>query len=302
MAGYSRIQSLYMDVCSAYRISAFPITETSVSVFIAHLCRQGLKPRTLKGYMAAILKKNQSLKFTVSPSLQVHIHDILKGAENSFTEEHGPAPLRDVLTAQQAVELSQQLVQQCRAQTSSSRVRMLAAVVFGFLFASRATTIVSALAGDLCVRGSSLVFLERKRKMKQAQGLRELCVPVACCLASALVEFMHWSRFQGVSAQSSLFGLKGRYHGQVITSALQHVLGQQRVSSHMLRRGAAVAMLAAKVPMPRILSWGGWATEASVKPYLHGREFVSVSSHDLACFSWMASTEAISGTVALRNA
>ena len=57
--------------------------------------------------------------------------------------------------------------------------------------------------------------------------------------------------------------------------------------SHMLRRGAAIAMNACGVPLQRILSWGVWKDYNSLKPYIERREWsVRTSSQD-QCFGWM---------------
>ncbi len=46
-------------------------------------------------------------------------------------------------------------------------------------------------------------------------------------------------------------------------------------------------MFALDIPVQRILSWGGWASEQSMRPYVRDRVWLTAGPAHVKCFGWM---------------
>ena len=161
-------------------------------------------------------------------------------------------------------------------------------MVAAFLFTSRSATIDSAQVKNFTVQDDALVFTERFRKSKQAWAERRLEVPVARCgAAAALAAHFHWRREQGqVEAPVYDGGVKAALTKTVDEFNLDDSL---RRTTHALRRGAAICMHSLRIEARLILSWGGWAGEASLKPYIEQQVLRTATAADEAVFGWLHS-------------
>ena len=298
---YERVQLTYQNFCDSMSIPAYPVTFGSISVFVAKLVEQQLRPVSIKSYVSAVLKENTRRQHSVDMFFDNNLHELLRGVENHHISLNGPAPLKLIVTSQQVVQCMETLTDLANADVRTAKM----AAIFGFMFASRASTILAVRVGDVCERGGVLHFTERLRKSKNVQTLRQLDIPIGrCSLAGSILQYCNW-RKKHASDSEVLFPLRkaaSGLDGTVMTNAMNLAFSDTAVlSSHALRRGAAVSMFAIGVPLPRILAWGGWASEESIKPYLDGRQWLQATTYDVQVFGWMkheASSGLSSGTTA----
>lgn len=183
---------------------------------------------------------------------------------------------------------------------SLSDCQALVAVLMGFLFLSRASTICASRPGDFAVSGSSLILSEGYRKSKTVPEPRamQFCLGPDSPAWSISAFVGHLSRSHPAMMLQPLVSMHQRTSPAAsidsciaTTSRLirHRDPGVQCMTSHSLRRGGAVSMLAVGVPLTKICEWGGWAGEASVRPYIAGRAFTHPAPADMVCFGWMVS-------------
>jgi len=258
-----------------------------------------LAPTTVRSYMSAVLFRNQVLGHVIDPVLSQRISLLTRGYFNIDVLRRGPRKPRQYLPSHAILLMAQELVRQCSF-TVLAQQSQLAAVVFAFLFASRADTVTHVLVRDLTAHNDELTFFETHRKSLSLQSTRQCAVPLArCFLARALVVYKDWFLCQFPhSDDSSLFkcSFSSSSSADQLSSMISSACSSSPAlsefasfSSHACRRGAAITMFSIGVPMQKILAWGAWKSEASVRPYLRDFSFVSSSPSSLACFSWMLS-------------
>ena len=151
----------------------------------------------------------------------------------------------------------------------------------------------------MVVSRDSLVLNLSKFKGKQAQQTKQLTVPSEAPLARAIRRYVFWwdSGNRGVG---SLFGFDeqlGTQPSSFVTRALTRLLplvtdrsrldSSLSLSSHALRRGAAVSMQALGVSIHRILDWADWSSPRSMATYVRGRVNVATLPSDSVSFGWM---------------
>ena len=211
----------------------------------------------------------------------------------------GPRPPTQFMAAHVVQRLVDIL--QCQLSTHSMLQQpQLASVVFCFLFALRADTLVNVLMEDVSSDQLFFLFTERKRKNMCVLSTRLCRVPFTCRPAAVLWSFVQWRLKMGSLPSSSLFSFQNvgqSSSASLVSSAIGASLALvpglvplcRSYPSHAIRRGAAISMLSVSVPLHRIMQWGAWSSESSVTPYLKGHAFVSPSVSDTFFFGWMVS-------------
>ena len=172
-------------------------------------------------------------------------------------------------------------------------MQALAASIIGFIFALRACSIADISMEHITTTATTFSLVKITTKTRQAMLPETYTLPLTGATPMrAVARFVQETK--KLRKQSALLShWPARLPGQRVDNALSRVrqlLGLPRAcgqQSHSLRRGAACSMVAIGVPLQRILSWGGWANEASVKPYYEGRVWSTANKHQDACFGWM---------------
>jgi len=181
------------------------------------------------------------------------------------------------------------------------KCQALVASIVGFLFLSRASTICNILPSDFAVVNRSLLFRESYRKSKLVPVPRVLqfrlepASPAWAIVVYCEVLKLRRSDLMGQSMVSLYAQVSpaARIEACLTTVAKlveKDVGGVVPTSSHCLRRGGAVSMLAVGVPLTKICEWGHWAGEPSIRTYITGRAFQCPSPADRVCFEWLAGT------------
>jgi len=220
---------------------------------------------------------------------------MLQGIENQYRACNGPKKIQPAVSADVIVTITQGLLSDWDSHSESTR-NSCVLVVFGFLFASRASTILSTKIGDMEVTSEHLIFHEFKQKSRSIRNSRRLQVPLqSCILADVIARFVQFKKSK-YPPSAPLFGvsIKNDAHcGGIVTRQLKAALqlfqlhNEDTLSSHALRRGAAVSMNSLNVSIERVLSWGAWASQASLRPYVADRAWNLATEADKLCFGWM---------------
>ena len=199
------------------------------------------------------------------------------------------------LASSAVLAASQLLTTLMTPEPSLSDCQALVAVLVGFLFLSRASTICAVRPADFSFSSGSLVLCERYRKSKElpeARALHYVMVPESPAHSiSAFLVFL--ARAHPTMLSQPLVSLHLRSSPAVCIDACiaitSRLIKVSPMTSHSLRRGGAVSMLAVGIPLTKICEWGGWAGPASIQPYIAGRAFTRPSPADVVCFGWMTS-------------
>ena len=218
---------------------------------------------------------------------------LFRGIDNTAVRERPrtPAPY---LTADTASAISATLRDQCRQHTLQQQ-HALAAVLFGFLFTQRADTTVHIQLRDIVITDAHFVFNETTRKSKVVASVREVLLPMNNLHAHSLCVYIKWVKSRGMSPEDNLFAFPPDVRlksSSLMDDSIKSALSAAKqthhhVSSHMLRRGSAISMLACGVPRDRICDWGAWYSTNGIEPYLKGRTFIIPSEFDRSFFQWM---------------
>ena len=250
------------------------------------------------GWMSPHTAVTHSIKVTKpDEAISIKIALLLRGSDNINVDAHGVAPAAPYLSSASAVAISLLLQSQCSDVASPVlQQHQLAAVLFGFMFALRADTIVHINIVDICFTSSELIFTETTRKSKNKAVSREVHLPLEHSFAPILKSYLSWIVHLTPDSHASLFGFSPSTRSKsssLMNGCLKVALAvseqhYSHVSSHMLRRGAAIAMLAFSVAKERIRDWGHWLSVTGIDPYLKGRTFIRPTHSDLVCFGWMS--------------
>lgn len=272
-------------------MQSHPVSWESLATFVAAGHQSGLRPHTIMTYVSAVLAEEKMRSGEVPAALQHRLSRLYQGLANTTVEREGPE-LRGAVSARDVVLMASKL-DQLENRTAS----MAAAVVFGFLFALRAATIAAATLDDIDIPHGRLVFLETTRKSRATRAVRHVEIDTTRCKPAAHL----WSYFkrlkdkcknahQRTPAFEYLAGA-GRREPERLSSAIKSVYASlqlpytRALTSHAIRRGAAVSMHAVGVSLPRILSWGAWQSHDSYKPYIANRAWQAASLEDKWCFA-----------------
>ena len=287
---YERVQAIYEQHCASYLCTPYPVSWQSISSFVVCLSHDNLKVSTIRSYSSAVVTRNQFLGYKMSDQLQQRVDQLFRGLENQAVEISGPAKVQPAMNSSVIVMISDFLDRQGFSATSVEITSQCAAVVFGYLFALRASTLTAIRLGDVRLRHNVLELNEIKRKSKSAQTVRTVCIPTDLCKpARVLGKYIQWAQSRNKDTSGSAFGfdMDAPPH-KLVGDAIQVAAAQSEgMTSHSLRRGAAVSMFAVGVPIQRMLSWGAWASEDSVKPYIKDRAWNLATKDDRTCFAWM---------------
>lgn len=274
----------------------FPLSRETELRFVSWLSHEHpVQSSTVQQYLSAIRSHGE----LISPTVTIeHVSQAIKGMAQ--TAASGKASvLAPTWLAAWVVAAGHKLVSLiASAAPSMIDCQSLAAVIIGFLFLSRSSTICEIRPCDFTMVGDSLVLCENYRKSKEVPVPRTLQLVVTpgspqAALKSYLLfcEARHpllWS----VSVVSLHVNAKPspRVDACIRFACRQVKLVHPEVevmSSHSLRRGGAVSMLAVGVPLTMIREWGHWKGESSIRPYIEGRAFQRPTPSDVLCFGWM---------------
>ena len=288
---YHKIHQRYSMHCTDQHVSPHPVSWQSVASFAMSLKRQGLKPRTIKSYISAVLRVDKQHGHDIPSALIKRLSMLYSGIENDAVQQTGAQQLAPAMSADVIMVICQKIYSLRTAELRS----MEALIVFGFLFALRASTLVVIKRQHIKTHGNKLEFEEVFRKSKRPQASRLLAIDITQC-TPARVLYQYFSSF-GTStsdafafeylnsvSQSSTCATKVSIAIDTVLQELS-IPASQPMTSHCLRRGAAVSMHALGVSLPRILAWGAWSSEQSLKPYLKDRAWTQASTSDAVCFN-----------------
>ena len=273
---------------------AFPVEESKLAEFAIYLDKsRGLKRSSIAQYISAV--RNHNVAHVQHGSEAVSL--ILRAISNRQVQQQGSIPLKPVWDASNVVAASTMLSTLVASNSKQdSDMRALATSIVGFVFALRARSLVSVRVGDLQFEDDTLNFTLRAYKTKAVEVESKYVVPwKECKPLHAVRKYLARRNKFNISSNSFLISdnTSSLRAATQVNRALNRVrellkLGEvQQQQSHALRRGAARAMIAIGVPLPRILSWGRWKNETSLQPYIEGRAW-SMSTHDDSkCFEWM---------------
>lgn len=242
-------------------------------------------------YVSALAWKQAELELPpISDELRSLIAKMTKGAGN----KDEPRGLLHHMTSSTIVRMAKALKIQCRSNAVLQQ-QELAATVFGFLFCLRADTISNVNMEHLEASTSRLTFHEWVRKSKNLPRERKASIPVIKCLPSqSLVAYMDWlHKTDQFHPGMPLFGDKnsqssGQWMSDMVETACKCIGAPSKsMTSHGLRRGAAIAMNSLRINIMTLMGWGVWANPASVSTYLRGYTVLDASDDDQLCFGWL---------------
>ena len=220
---------------------------------------------------------------------------MLRGLENESAEHNDVKPVRPAMSSERIVDICSRFSQlgiiPVNRNTASA-----AAVVFGFLFLLRASSLASVTMRDVTVSHDKLSLNLRKRKSKQSPQAKAMTIPLARSeLARTLAKYLQAASTKIAAGASPFLFNNHKSPNIVVNDAIQTTYTWLGLSlhdappSHSLRRGGAVSMSAVGVRTERVLSWGSWESETSLRPYIKDRAWCSATHFDNTCFSWMLS-------------
>lgn len=301
---YSAAIGMYKKfwLATAQAGNLFPSSSKSLLYFSAWLSKRGILKQTIQQYLSAIRNEDARLGFG-DQSKQLDM--LLRGVDNVRTAERGPRQAKPAWEASWVIQAQDMLMHRLQSGSSQLRdVQALATVVFGFLFAQRASSTVAIRRQDVQCTSAYLQVSEGLRKTKKERIVHTFKVPTQqCSLAKAIMAYTLFMkrRYAHIDEHYLLSEwFKQGNPSASVNTALQRareLLGLPSVNtqqSHALRRGAAATMFALGVPMQRILSWGGWESEKSMRPYIKDRVWTTLSADHGRCFSWML--QSVSGS------
>jgi hypothetical protein len=274
----------------------FPVSNAVELRFVAWLSSSHpVQASTAAQYLSAVRSHGMLCATTVS---EAHVSLAVKGL-SLLRPSRTKADIKPTFLATSVIAAAHQLIVCLMDPNPNLRdCQSLAAVVVGFLFASRASTLCSIRPVDFSLIGSSLVLCESYRKSKDLMMPRTMQLVMGPgSPAWAISSYVSYVRLHqpGLVEQSLVSLHRHASPAARIDSCLVDVSRLTKslfattapCSSHALRRGGAVSMLAVGVPLSKICEWGHWAGEASVRPYIAGRAFQQPTPADRVCFDWM---------------
>lgn len=277
--------------------SPFPVSHASELRFVAWLSRDHpVQSSTAAQYLSAV-RSHSMVSF--APTSAAHVSLAVKGMAllQSAVKPVGLAPTWPA----EAVVVAARLLLSAlgKSRPDFMECQALVSSIVGFLFLSRAATLCSVRPSDFTVVNRTLLFCESHRKSKlvpQPRSLQFLLESGSPAWAVAVYGQVVGLKYPDLMDRSlvSLFTQSSpAARVEACLRTVVRLIGDNvtvilPTSSHCLRRGGAVSMLAVGVPLTKICEWGHWAGEPSVRPYVAGRAFQCPSPADKLCFSWLA--------------
>jgi integrase len=309
---YEQVWKAYERACDRPpRLPTLPVSKLALGRFIAEMHEKGNAPSTISQNLSAVYESAVRLREAVEPTVKMWASLCVKGAYNLRAQQIGPPPLRAIVPPQIVLGVARSL-EDCtlHGNTDDRLTRARGLVVLTFLFCLRADSVCAVQRQHLTISTTELTLLVVKFKGRTAQYTKKLVVPLSASLAQAVASYARWWDSLGLSPSTSLFGYEPA-QGQpaaFVTSRLGSVLSSASdpgfsepigsLSSHSLRRGAAVCMYTLRVPEHVIMEWAGWESLNSMTPYVRGRVSVKPTDFDLESFGWLLRTGVSSSTLA----
>jgi hypothetical protein len=291
---YSRHVQKYMDVCSSASVSPFPVSIDSASIFVAKYF-QSNTPNTIRSMWSAVVKQQFALGHRpVNQEITTLVSRLCRGAANSRAEVVGPVFCRQFVRSSAIRACYDAMI----AGLSSCLVGdqpAFAAVVFGFVLCLRSASLVQLTLSDIVLDHDFFTVCVRYHKSRSSPVARRFSIPRVAPFVSGLCQYVTWVRQRGCFPHQSLFFLSPVVPGANSAATISTILGRVLPrftsvpvsQSHLLRRSAAIAMLAVGVVITRIISWGGWSSHVSVMPYLRDNANIVSSDDDVFFFGWL---------------
>ena len=174
---YQRIEQLYNDFCTQQYVAPYPASWASLSSFVVSLHHRGtLKPRSIRSYMSAVLSRNSLLGHQIPQPIADKLEKLFQGIENEHTESSGPEATQPAMTTDIIIKLSH--IAHGPNVNHDRNISSVAATLFGFMFALRASTIIAVRRCDVELRPTRIVFREIKLTSHQTQTTRVVERPV----------------------------------------------------------------------------------------------------------------------------
>jgi len=279
--------------------SPFPLSHATELRFVTWLSvEHPVRSSTAAQYLSAV--RSHSM-LSSSPVSAEHVSLAVKGMAN-LEAVCEPKPVKQTWLASYVMGAASKLLVLLAAPSPPLvECQALVASIVGFLFLSRASTVCAIRPVDFSVVGATLLFCERYRKSKQVPSPRTLQLRLdSSSPAWSVVEYCSFLRkhHPDLIEQSIISFFPQAYPAARVDACLGvacRLLGDDGPglhpwSSHALRRGGAVSMLAVGVPLIKICEWGHWSGESSIRPYIVDRAFQCPSPADLVCFEWLVGT------------
>ena len=273
----------FANFCTSYSIiSPFPVSESILCYFAAHLASQGLSPSTIKTYLAGIRHMQITLglpepkEFSSLPRLRL----VQAGIQRTYTQDRGSSRVKLPITPAILHKIRAHWSLKCQ---DVDTIMLWAAAVmcfFGF-FRAGELTIPNLSAydksihlswGDVTVDNTLQprmlkVTLKRSKTDQLGKGVDvfigktdcPLC-PIAAVLAYMVARGSHHGPFFKFADGRALTKPKFTHH---IRLALQAVgLPYNNFTGHSFRSGAATAAASAGIEDSTIRTLGRWSSSA----------------------------------------
>lgn len=277
------------------------MSELTLGRYIEASHGKGNAPSTIAQNLSAIYESAVRLGEAVEPTVKLWAGLCVKGAYNLRAQQVGPPPLRGLTPPEVVLGIARSLVDSISSRNSvdDPLIRAQGLVVITFLFCLRADSVCAVQREHVVVSPADVTLMVTKFKGRTAQYTKELVVPLSAVLAQAVRTYVQWWDSLGAPPTSSLFGFmpsRGE-PSKFLTASLRLALptsgclgalrAQASLTSHSLRRGAAVCLYALRVPEHVIMEWAGWKSLNSMSPYIRGRVFLTPTEFDFRSFGWL---------------
>lgn len=277
MRSYTSARKRYLAFCDLYGLSPLPLSERVVCLFTAYLAQQGLAPRSISSYLAAL--RHLQISAGLEPVLRSswpRLQYVLRGIKRSC--DASPARVRLPVTA----EIMRRLQHVWSGWTAEKgyEARLLWAACcmgyFGFMRAGEFTTVPGSppaiLASDVAVNSHSdpsvlRVHLRHSKTDPFGDGVSIFLgrTNSSLCPVAAILQFLAvrppgegplfvWGDKSPLSRERFVLKVKEAL------SAAQ--LDHHMYSGHSFRIGAATSAATAGVPAYLIKMLGRWSSEA----------------------------------------
>ena len=90
----------------------------------------------------------------------LHVKNLIRGATNERDTQQDPPKEKEFLKAEAVSRIAVELIKQCASSTLQQQYE-LAAILFGFMFALRADTIVHVTSADVKSNNNKITSVER---------------------------------------------------------------------------------------------------------------------------------------------
>lgn len=296
---YQRRWTRFVTFCGAHQLQALPADETTIAAFLASLVDQQppCSLSTVRTYLAAIRRVHAD----ADQPLPQGSH-LLRNLQRATQRIHDQAVQRGIAHHLERHAVPAEAIRRAlhRAVTTQQLVLETCAVGVAFVFMLRARAVMRSSPQDWRIihhdaLPPELRLREWHNKVERHQG-RTLLVTLNSTELLQLAELLSTVKDMRPAAPYLFSAAEPTGpadppgSAQELTRYLHAVLqasGEDTtyLSSHSLRAGGACAALAAHVPEPAVMRWGGWSSVRAMHPYT--KHMVSASTAGAALFAFL---------------